>query len=104
MKRDELLLWLNDRLGKSVHVSVVVERDDLDVTVLETDGKLRFWRQDIHAPVHLAREDLSGCYQVGIATIDVGHLGRARARKHPDLPQVDLDLADGVRLVIVERV
>ena len=103
MKRDELLLWLNDRLGKSVRVSVVVERGGLDVSVLETDGNLRFWRQDIPSPVHLAREDLSGCYQIGIATLDVGQLGRARARKHPELPQVDLDLAEGVRLVIAER-
>jgi hypothetical protein len=37
MTRDEALLWLNDRIGKSVHVSVVLERGDSKITVVNGD-------------------------------------------------------------------
>jgi hypothetical protein len=42
--RDEALLWLNDRIGKTVHVSVVLQRD-YDVLVLEGDGPLQHWTE-----------------------------------------------------------
>jgi hypothetical protein len=35
---NDAMLWLNDRLGKSVRVAVVYEKGDLPVTVLGAEG------------------------------------------------------------------
>jgi hypothetical protein len=42
--RDELLLWLNDRLGRNVSVSVELEQGDYAVAVMEGEGELQHWR------------------------------------------------------------
>ena len=90
---DDVLLWLNDRLGKSVHVEVQVERGDLSITVLEAEGVLEHWSErasshDLNVP-HEARTrfvrqlrrvlsrqsvDLAGWYAIGDAHFDLSEL------------------------------
>jgi hypothetical protein len=46
--RNEALLWLNGRIGNTVHVSVVLLRDH-EVHVLEGDGPLQHWTEGFDA-------------------------------------------------------
>jgi hypothetical protein len=47
--REDVLLWLYDRLGKSVSVSIEVGPEDPRSPVLRTAGELRHWTQEAKA-------------------------------------------------------
>ena len=47
--------------------------------------------------------DLFGYYTVGAARLDLSDLGRFECWQHPDGDEVRVDLADGVRLTIVDQ-
>ncbi len=101
--RDDALLWLNDRLGKSVHVSVVLEKGDLPVTVLEAEGELHHWRESetASASAGLPREDLIGWYAVGGARFDLSDLEHLHVDVGDDA--IAIELAEDVALEIVEQ-
>jgi hypothetical protein len=46
MTLDDALLWLNDRLGKSVGVWIAREYPDFAVMVFAAAGELRHWTED----------------------------------------------------------
>jgi hypothetical protein len=78
LKRDELLLWLNDHLGETVIALVSVgdpyadDDEDSGTLVLACEGELRHWsaRPDFAQPV----DELRGMYGVGDVTLNVTDL------------------------------
>ncbi len=100
----DVMLWLNDRLGRSVNLSVVVERGDLDVTVVEGEGVLEHWMERGDArSLAIPRDDLAGWYRVGATRLDVTQLLDAKARSLDDGDGLEVELGDGVTLCIVEQ-
>ncbi len=75
MTRDEALLWLNDRVGRSVHVSVTLESGG-GGSVLEGEGVLRHWSEVAGSDPALSvpRDDLAGWYAVGDVRFDLTDL------------------------------
>jgi hypothetical protein len=99
---DELLLWLNDRLGKSVHVAVELERGDLTVSILEAEGDLQHWSERADSrSLSVPRDDLTGRYAVGDASFDLTNLGHLDAVLQGD--ELAIALSDDVTLSIVEQ-
>ena len=49
MTREEALLWLNDRIGKTVNVSVVLEVGDHFEMLFTAEGDLHHWREQPNA-------------------------------------------------------
>ena len=103
MTREEALLWLNDRIGKKVNVSVVLEVGDQFEMLFTAEGDLHHWREqsDAAAWTHNAREDISGLYRVGSADLDLTQTGHLEIRSRED--RLTLDLADNASLEIVEK-
>ena len=94
--RDDVLFWLNDRLGKDVHVSVVLDKGEVRVEVLEGQGKLSHW-YDARDP----RDNLMAWYGVGGTGIDLNDLDPLTAQIDDD--EVEVTLAENVTLRIVEQ-
>jgi hypothetical protein len=107
LARDEALLWLNDRLGESVHVSVNAEKGDLEVTVLEAEGSLRHWREASPAGAAwegLPRDDLIGSYEVEGAHFDLSDLEHLPVWERESIgPELEIELAENVYLRIIEQ-
>ena len=104
MTRDEALLWLNDRIGKTVHVSVVLQRD-YDVHVLEGDGPLQHWTEGPDArPEHLTihAEDLTGWYRAGATSFDLTDLGDSEISQPRDADEIEIELGGDVVLPVIE--
>ena len=102
----DVMLWLNDRLGRSVNPSVVVERGDLDVTVVvEGEGVLEHWTERSDArSLAVPRDDLAGAYRVGATDFDVTRLVDVQARLLDDGDRrFEVVLGDGVILRIIEQ-
>ena len=59
------LLWLNDRLGKSVAAWIAVEEGDAIFTVFDAEGELRHWSEGKAAILAPSREEIAGLYDVG---------------------------------------
>jgi hypothetical protein len=67
------LLWLNDRLGKRVTVWVGIERGDLELCVIETQGELRHWTESGQGQLTeeresghgIGRDEVAGLYDIG---------------------------------------
>lgn len=105
--RDRALLWLNDRLGKSVHVSVMLEKGDYSVTLLAAEGELQHWRADkrvSNAWRGHSRDDVAGLYDVGGASVDLTDIGGSeiRIRDDGEIQSLVIDLAEDISLEIVE--
>lgn len=115
LTREQVLLWLNDRVAREahVHVSVELEAGDRDITILEAGGKLLHWSKDAN-PLSLSlrpaseRDDLAGYYAVGGAYFDVSHLdtyayvsGLGATIRFEDT--IEIRLADNVTLQILEQ-
>lgn len=102
--RDDALLWLNDRLGKSVHVDVIHEKGDLPVAVLSVRGTLRYWREREGAQRQAgeAREDLIGLYAVGDAHLDLSDLEHLSFVERPEVETLRVELGEDAFLEIVE--
>jgi hypothetical protein len=82
---DEALLWLNDRLGKSVTVLIALHTGDTDVSVLEAAGELRHWTEGRAAVRAASRDDVAGMYDVGgDATLDLTHVRPLHIATWPD--------------------
>ena len=47
MTRDEALLWLNNRLGKTVNVSIERDRGDVSAVVLDDESTLKHCQRRI---------------------------------------------------------
>lgn len=107
ISREEALLWLNDRLGKSVHASLEVEKGDVSVSLLAVQGELRHWRDDYpgHAWDTHPREEITGLYSVGgeNGSIDLTDVARRSFWMRPDGESLDVELAEDVWLEIVEQ-
>jgi hypothetical protein len=108
--RDELLLWLNDRLGREIEVEIRVERGDLSVTLLQAMGELRHWSEAQVPAVFGAlmlgpREDLLGWYTIGEgAGLDVTNIGDVRVDELASGElAVELREPEGVRLLLREH-
>lgn len=101
--RDELLLWLNDRLGKSVAVSVELERGDSGRSVFEAEGELSPWRQGPAAwrQAEAPRYDLVGFYKVGDSVLDLSDI-HPPASVTEDMAEVALDEYVVLRVVVQE--
>jgi hypothetical protein len=105
--RDRALLWLNDRLGKSVHASVKLDKGDYSVTLLAAEGELQHWRADTRVSSawrgHL-RDDVAGLYDVGGASVDLTDIGGSelRIRDDGEIHSLAIDLAEDISLEIVE--
>ena len=69
LTKDEALLWLNDRIGKSVHVSVTQAYGDRSGDAAFGEGILRHWSEGNERIVASHRPhqevDLSGLYVAG---------------------------------------
>jgi len=108
MTRDEMLLWLNDLVGKSVHASVRVEKGDLPITVLVAEGALQHWSQrgNTASLRYDSREDIAGWYSVGdgesTAWVDVTDLGHLSIERNDDVEQIQIELCENVFLEILE--
>ena len=106
MTRDEALLWLNDRLGKSVHVSVQVTRGDSDVWVVYGEGELLHWRSvpGAERQAEVPRDDLAGWYVAGTTRFDLTDLDQdTKIRIGPDAATLVISLSDAVTVEIVEQ-
>jgi len=112
---DEALLWLNERVGKSVHVSVQLELGDYLRTLFAAEGELRHWSARASGgALSVPRDDLAGLYDVGGASLDLSDLpeafllpdggeGRVAIRVDDELGTLAVDLAEYVTLEIVEQ-
>ena len=101
--RDDVLLWLNDRLGKPLHVAVKVARGDSAVVVIVGDGTLAHWSDEApERSLSLPREDLAGCYSVGETRFDVTNLRDARVTQ-PNENEIEITLGDGIVMWIIEQ-
>jgi hypothetical protein len=94
--RDDVLFWLNDRLGKDVHVSVVLDKGDVRVEVLEGQGKLSHWHE-----ARDSRDNLRAWYGVDGTGIDLNDLDPLVARM--DDEELEVTLAENVTLRFVEQ-
>jgi hypothetical protein len=67
--RDEALLWLNDRCGRTVQVEVVTSAGE----VFATRGPLSHWRESPAGKFSggAERDDIAGMYDVGGAVINL---------------------------------
>jgi hypothetical protein len=104
MRRDEVLVWLNDRVDQSVHVWVELEHDGYGAIVLEAEGRLRHWREsdaDAEVWANRPRPDVIGRYGVGEARVDLTDLDHCDARARDDLRGVEISLSANVTLRIV---
>jgi hypothetical protein len=74
--RDEVLLWLNDRLGRHFHVSFGIKCNDGTYVMLSVEGNLAHWSEDPEAdgltPDH--RDELIGLYDVGDNMLNLSDL------------------------------
>jgi hypothetical protein len=105
MTRDEALLWLTNRIGKSVWVEVAVTRGDDQILVLGSRGTLSYWSE--HAPrtqpTVESRDELAGYYAVGAeAHLDLSDLADAEAVRTLE-DELVIRLGDDVVLHIVEQ-
>jgi hypothetical protein len=109
---DDALLWLNDRLGKSVAASVELERGDLDLAVLYADGELHHWSETQKPPEHigevaigdLVRADNLGRYYVGAAVLDLTTVRPLEVFAWPSDPgHLTVRLDENTRLDLVEQ-
>jgi hypothetical protein len=105
MKIDPALLWLNDRLGKRVHVSIAVERGDTDDMVLAASGELKHWSEEKgYAEVAIERPDVAGLYDVGGVELDLTNVWPDAVRLKPDDPShLIVQLDERTALEIVEQ-
>jgi hypothetical protein len=54
---EDALLWLNDRLGKSVAAWIAVEDGDSIFSVFDAEGELRHWSEGKAAVLAASREE-----------------------------------------------
>lgn len=104
MTRDEALLALNDHLGHEVEVAIQVVTEEANVWVMTAKGVLGYWReQHGEAWEGDTREDITGLYDVGGASIDITDLDAARPLADEGEPAYGLafPLADNVELSVV---
>jgi hypothetical protein len=92
--RDDALLWLNDRVGRSAAVYVEVEYEEGIADLLSCEGTLRHWRADspVGAWLH-PRDDLAGHYHLTSergdvsAGLDLTNLRALVIRTHPEVTE-----------------
>jgi hypothetical protein len=101
---DAALLWLNDRLGNRIHVSIAYEKGDLPLTVLEADGTLEHWHDRAPERTYSGnrRDDLSGSYYVGGSRFDISDLGHLEVSFESE-DELEIDLSENVSLRIVDQ-
>jgi hypothetical protein len=111
LSRDEALLWLNDRLGKIVYVSVELDRGDVGTIALEGEGILEHWSEPIDPrTLPMPRDDLAGWYRAGDTRVNLTELEQAKGDEDElvillaeDEDELVILLAEGVRLRIIEQ-
>lgn len=101
LTRDEALLWLNDRVGKSVHVSVLLERGDRNIVVVNGEGTLQHWRSV--TPQRLPADDLAGWYVAGKTRFDLTELGGAEITHGVDDDTILVRLSGDVVVEIIKQ-
>jgi len=80
LTRDEALLALNDHLGDEVVVSIATDIGDYAPCVMSAQGVLSHWRASDERFVledTMDRDDITGLYDVGDASIDITELTTA---------------------------
>ena|ERR1700730_7768506 len=103
----EALMWLNDRLGEPMVVSLDVERGDYSTNVLAIEaGSLRHWRE-IFASVARRRhsgDDNPGLYDVGGASLDLTDLEGFTVTVDADDDRIRIALGEDVHLTILHLI
>jgi hypothetical protein len=103
----DALLWLNDRLGRAVRVSVQLGKgaglENSTPPVLMTQGELRHWREA--NPSGLAAdegdEEITGLYGIGDgAFLDATELTGASTVPHAELDILHFALDENVGLLV----
>jgi hypothetical protein len=116
---EEALLWMNDRLGKIVGVTVRADVvDDASRYMFSAIGELHHWREDLSATFGASSqrvvdslttpervERMVGFYLVGHASLDLTRLERMHvfARDLDDWHSLLIELGDGVHMEIVDH-
>jgi hypothetical protein len=70
LAKDELLLWLNDHIGRPVSASVYVVLGDYSGDVICATGELRHWSDEL--TLKAGRDDNTGWYRVGERDATIG--------------------------------
>jgi hypothetical protein len=109
---DDALLWLNDRLGKSVAVSIEIERGDFDLAVLYADGELHHWTETQQprerigelAAGNILEADNIGRYYVGEAVLDLTDVRALEVSAWPSDPgHLTVRIDENTKLDLVEQ-
>lgn len=108
MTRDDALLWLTDRCGRSVSVEVRFDIGDYSTAVVTAEGTLRHWsddalRRSLRA-LSVPRDDLVGWFTVGDdgASLNITQLSDRPFEITP-VGKLRIELAEGVWLTFVEQ-
>ena len=112
MNRDEIMLWLNDRLGRPVTVTLYLERNGAAEDLFSAAGTLRHWSTATEDPsvvewragIKGGLEELSAHYYVdehGNTAIDLTRYDDVSGDLHRNLPdRLDISLADDLTLAV----
>jgi hypothetical protein len=77
ISREDALLWLDRHLQWYMHADVMARADDESVTILDAEGPLAHWSDDLVPGAEVdpkQAEPLAGHYRIGMGKIDLGLL------------------------------
>jgi hypothetical protein len=112
MNRDEIMLWLNDRLGRPVTVTLYVVRGGANEDIFSAAGWLRHWSTATDDPEVVewraglkgGLDELSAYYYIdehGNTTIDLTGYDDVSGELHHSLPErLDIGLAEDLTLAV----
>jgi hypothetical protein len=102
---NDALLWLNDRLGKRIHIALVVDYGDSGTMVLAAAGELAHWSERKgDAEIAIQRDDIAGLYDVGGAMLDLTDVRPLEVDVWPEeWSQLTVRLDEKTKLEIVEQ-
>jgi hypothetical protein len=107
LTRDEALVWLNERVGRSVYVSVDVEHGELSTCVIWGEGELSYWSSDPESEPAALRGweagERMGLYAVGAVRLDPTGFASVRITRGDDDDEIEFQVAPTVTLCIAEQ-
>jgi|GEM_PF-2269624 len=94
LTNEQVLLWLDERVGGSVSVTIILQPGDVSYTVLGAEGELKHWREARPTDTwkYHPREDTVGLYEVGEeGHLDATHLCDINPGLRDDAPEASSD-------------
>jgi len=94
LTNEQVLLWLDARVGESVSVTLILQPGDVPYSVLGAEGELKHWREahPTDAWKYHPREDTVGLYEVGEeGHLDATHLCDINPGLRDDAPETSSD-------------